>query len=162
MFPPPTTIATSTPRSVTCLTARRDRGDALGIGPVREVAHERLARQLQEDPVEDRAPAVLHAYSAPTWKREKRRMTTFSPVFCETSWRSCSIVRPSCLRVHVLLVQQHGLLEPLAQLALDDLRARLLRLVGGLLLEDALLALDEVLAGPRPRRPTRGRSAAMC
>src|SRR3954447_12108609 len=38
--------------------------------------------------------------------------------------------------VHVLLVQQHDLLQPLAQPALGDLRPHVLGLVGGLLLED--------------------------
>src|SRR3954463_14299735 len=48
--------------------------------------------------------------------------------------------------VHVLLVQQHDLLEPLAQPPLRDLRAHVLGLVGGLLLEDPQLALA-VLVG---------------
>src|SRR5206468_571052 len=78
------------------LDGHRDRGDPLRIGPERQVAHQRLAGQLEKDPLEDRRGTVLHVYSAPTWKREKRRMTTFSPVFCEMSARSCSIVRPSC------------------------------------------------------------------
>src|SRR5690349_22119650 len=41
--------------------------------------------------------------------------------------------------VDVLLVEQHDLLHPLAQLALGDLRAHVLGLVGGLLLEHAQL-----------------------
>src|SRR4051812_36371780 len=43
--------------------------------------------------------------------------------------------------VDVLLVEQHDLLHPLAQLAFGDLRAHVLGLVGRLLLEDAQLGL---------------------
>src|SRR3954469_18090345 len=53
--------------------------------------------------------------------------------------------------VHVLLVEQDDLLEPLPQLALDDLRPRLLGLVLRLLLEDAplgvFLVVGHVLRG---------------
>src|SRR5919202_1495954 len=57
-----------------------DRADALGIGAVLEVAHERLARQLEQDP----PPRGLGGHVkqrgySPTAKREKRRTTTFSP-----------------------------------------------------------------------------------
>src|SRR4051812_3801605 len=47
--------------------------------------------------------------------------------------------------VDVLLVEQHDLLHPLAQLAFGDLRAHVLGLVGRLLLEDAQLGLLGVL-----------------
>src|SRR3954451_14482399 len=47
--------------------------------------------------------------------------------------------------VDVLLVEQHDLLHPLAQLALGDLWAHVLGLVGGLLLEDAQLSLLRLL-----------------
>src|SRR5438128_4966756 len=43
--------------------------------------------------------------------------------------------------VHVLLLQQDDLLEPLSQLSLGDLGPHVLRLVGGLLLVDAVLGL---------------------
>src|SRR3954469_19474639 len=46
--------------------------------------------------------------------------------------------------IHVRLVEQHVLLEPLAPAALDDLRARLLGLVLSLLLEDPLLGLAQL------------------
>src|SRR5215213_5758638 len=45
------------------------------------------------------------------------------------------------VRVDVRLVEEDDLLVPLAQLALDDPRADVLGLVGGLLLEDLRLAL---------------------
>src|SRR3954468_19496088 len=45
------------------------------------------------------------------------------------------------VRVDVLLLEQDRLLHPLAQLALGDLRADVLGLVGGLALEDAQLGL---------------------
>src|SRR4051794_32048424 len=46
------------------------------------------------------------------------------------------------LTVDVRLLEQHDLLEPGVDLALDDVRADVVRLVGELLLGDARLALD--------------------
>ena len=72
-------------------------------------------------------------------------MTTFSPVLAERSPRSCSMVLPSYLsRVDVDLVEQHDVAQPLLDLALDDPRADVLGLVGGLLLEDAGLGVTHV------------------
>src|SRR5215207_123893 len=48
------------------------------------------------------------------------------------------------LAVDVRLLEQHDLLEPGVDLALDDVRADVVRLVGELLLGDARLALDLV------------------
>jgi hypothetical protein len=47
--------ATSTPRSCTVLDLRGDRGDPLGVGPVVQRAHQRLAGELEQDALEDRA-----------------------------------------------------------------------------------------------------------
>src|SRR5438128_159047 len=52
---------------------------------------------------------------------------------------------PLVLRVHVLLVQQDNVLESLLELALDDPAAHVLGLVGGLLLENTLLARNELV-----------------
>src|SRR4051812_462455 len=71
-----------------------DLAQALEVGAVLEVAHERLAGQLEQDPPEYGGGAVVHS---PTANRAKRRMTTFSPVFADRSARICSIVRDSCL-----------------------------------------------------------------
>src|ERR1044072_9494051 len=73
------------------LELRGDRVDGRGVGAEVEVAHQRLARQLHEHPLE----GGLGVVQAPTWKRAKRRMTTFSPTVPESCARSCSIVLPS-------------------------------------------------------------------
>src|SRR5918993_196319 len=61
--------------------------------------------------------------------------------------------------VDVLLLEQDDVFHPLAQLALRDLRADVLRLVGGLLLEDAqlgvLVGLRDVVLGDVPDRGRR-------
>ena len=75
MLPAPSTTETSTPRSRDALELLGDRVDGVRVGAELEVAHERLARQLHEDPLE--GGLVRHA---PTWNRAKRRMTTFSPI----------------------------------------------------------------------------------
>src|SRR3954466_1050658 len=70
-----------------------DLAQALEVGAVLEVAHERLARQLEQDAPEYGGRRVAHS---PTANRTKRRMTTFSPVLADRSPRIWSIVRPSC------------------------------------------------------------------
>ena len=124
---------------------RGDGADALGIGAVVEGAHEGLARQLQQDPLERRFGGLARSrreiYS-PTAKRAKRRMTTFSPVLArQVVPQLLDRLAVVLVGVDVLLLEQDDLLHPLAQLALDDLRADVLGLVGGLLLEDAQLGL---------------------
>ena len=114
----------------------RDRRDALEVGAVGEVAHERLPRQLQQD-----SPEGGRAH-APTTNFEKRRMTTFSPVCPESSARICSIVLPSCLSPLTCgwwsrtTSSIHLRSLPSAILARD-----VLGLVGRLLLEHAQLGL---------------------
>ena len=71
----------------------RDPLDLGGIGAVFEVAHQRLARELQQDPLE--AGLGPRLYSPPTSKRAKRAIRTFSPVFAARSVLSSSIVLPS-------------------------------------------------------------------
>src|SRR4051812_25942976 len=70
-----------------------DLAQALQVGAVLEVAHERLAGQLEQDAPEYGGRPVAHS---PTAKRVKRRITTFSPVLADRSPRICSIVRDSC------------------------------------------------------------------
>src|SRR3954447_10582205 len=71
-----------------------DLAQALEVGAVLEVAHERLAGQLEQDAPEYGGRAVGHS---PTANRVKRRITTFSPVLADRSARIWSIVRDSCL-----------------------------------------------------------------
>src|SRR4051794_19393986 len=61
------------------------------------------------------------------------------------------------VRVDVDLVEQRALLEPLAQLALGDLCADVLRAVGRLLLEDAQLGLAGLLGDVPLRDALDGR-----
>src|SRR3954451_3894279 len=81
------------PAVVDALDLLRDLAQALKVGAVLEVAHERLARQLEQDAPEYGGRRVAHS---PTANRTKRRMTTFSPVLADRSRRIWSIVRPSC------------------------------------------------------------------
>ena len=93
MLPAPSTIAISTPRSCTRLICSAIASTALRVGAVVEGAHEGLARELDRT----RWKAGVGQRHAPTAKRAKRRITTFSPVVPESSARSCSIVLPSYL-----------------------------------------------------------------
>src|SRR3954466_6478582 len=81
------------PAVVDALDLLGDLAQALEVGAVLEVAHERLAGQLEQDAPEDGGRPVGHS---PTANRVKRRMTTFSPVLAERSPRIWSIVRDSC------------------------------------------------------------------
>ena len=100
------------------------------------------------------AGGAVAAHYSPTAKRAKRLMTTFSPVLAERSPRSCSIVLPSYLSpLTCTWLSSTTSPEPLLDLALDDPRADVLGLVGGLLLEDAGLGVarlgrDLVLGDP--------------
>ena len=69
-------------------------------------------------------------------------MTTFSPILAAVSARRSSIVLPSYLSEFTWgWLSRYDLDQPLLQLALGDLRAHVLGLVRGLLLEDPELAL---------------------
>ena len=144
MLPPPTTIGDLHSAVASRLDLAGDRRDALRVGAVGEVPHERLARELQQYPLE------RGGHSSPTWKRANRLMTTFSPVEAASSVSISSMVLASCLSaIHVLLVEQNDLFEPLAQPALDDLLLNVLGLAlgGRLLAEDAQLGLPEGFVG---------------
>src|SRR5207302_3701197 len=77
----------------------RDGADALRVGAVVERAHQRLARELQQDAFEGRRHRTAEPIPrTPYWrtaKRAKRRITTFSPVLAVSSSRSCWTVLPS-------------------------------------------------------------------
>src|ERR1019366_9584901 len=66
----------------------------LGIGAVLQLAHQSLARELEQDPFKDGVGHSAGAY-CPTANRVKRRITTFSPVVAVSSSRSCWTVLPS-------------------------------------------------------------------
>ena len=99
MFPAPTTIATSTPRSRTAATWVAMPVDLGGVGAVVEAAHQGLPGELQEDPREALLGrrVIGHQFirSRPG-SSEKRAMRMFSPVFAASSWRSSSIVFEPC------------------------------------------------------------------
>ena len=99
---------------------------ALGIGAVVEGAHERLARQLQQDPPE-RGPSATRprAYSPTGEAREAADDDVLAGLRRELGAQLLDRLAVVLVGVDVLLVEQHDLLDPLAQLALDDLRARM-------------------------------------
>ena len=158
MLPPPGTIASSRRRRRRRAPRAAIATHALRVGAVVEVAHQRLAGELQQDPLEDRRGPSRAAYS-PTTKRAKRRITTFSPVVaaiwcCELADRLAVVL----VGVDVRLVEQHDLAEyHFASLPSAILRADLLGLVGGLLLEDAQLGVARLVGDLLAADPARRR-----
>ena len=141
-----------------------DRLHARGIGAVLELAHQRLARELQQHALVDRRRHVVaaclgvHRAQPPTANRAKRRITTFSPRLAgQRCAQLLDRLAAVLVLVDVLLAQQHDLVEPLVELAGDDPLAHVLGPVGGLLGRDPLLALavlgrDVLLADGERRR----------
>ena len=159
MLPPPGTIASWTPVDERRAPPPRSH-DARRVGAVVEVAHQRLAGQLQQDAPEDRL-------------RHRRLLADHEPREAPDhdvlAGRGGDLVLQLADRlavvlvgVDVRLVEQHDLAVPLRELALGDLRADLSRPVGRLLLEDPQLRLARVRRA-RPRVLTqRGAAAATC
>src|SRR4051812_38069278 len=150
MLPPPTTIATSTPRSHTRCTSA-------AIAAMRSASAPYSALPISASPESfrrmrlkaGRAPSAegcalssklslrladLEASEAPDHDVLTRLRRGGSAELLDA-------LAAVLVLVHVLLLEQDDLLEPLAQLALGDLRADVLGLVGGLLLVDAQLGL---------------------
>src|SRR3954451_20948245 len=139
MLPPPTTIATSTPRSVIPFTAVAMEAMRWGSVP------------------KGRSPISA---SPDSFSRSRRKTGSLFSANLEPREATDDHVLAGLLRdvgaqlldraslvlgVHVLLVEQDDVLEALLDLAFHDLAADVLRLVGDLLLEDALLGRDELL-----------------
>src|SRR5690348_2161189 len=158
MLPPPTTIATSTPRWQTRCTSA-------AIAAIRSASAPYSALPMRASPESFRRTR-LKAGRAPSvegWPANCPRLladleASEAPdhhVLARLRGRGRAQLLDGLsavlVLVHVLLLEQDDLLEPLAELALGDLRAHVLRLVGGLLLVDAelglLVLLGNVLLG---------------
>src|SRR5918999_2879435 len=150
MFPPPTTMATSTPRSVTPLTAS-------AIAPIRSRSAPYSSSPMSASPDSFRrmrrkaACPSLPAPSSPI----VLLLPDLEPLEAPDHHVLTGLCRgrraqlldglaPVLVGVHVLLVQEDDLLEPLSQPALGHLGPHLLGLVGGLLGEDAQLRLADL------------------
>src|SRR5436305_1136991 len=164
MLPPPTTIATSTPRACTrsisaAMAAMRSASAPYSAEPIRASpeSFKRMRLNAGRAPLPDACASTsrlglladLEAGEAADHHVLARLRGGRGPQVLDGL--------PGVLvLVHVLLVEEDDLLEPLAKLALGDLRAHVLRLVGGLLLVDAelrvLCLLRHVLLGDVERR----------
>src|SRR3954454_17131361 len=152
MLPPPTTTATSTPSAwtrSTCSAIALMRSGSAPYSRSPMSASPESFRRMRSNAAEALLLADLVA----------REATDHDVLAClRRRGRPHVLDRLAAVLVlvHVLLVQQHDLLQPLAQAALGDLRPHVLRLVGGLLLEDPQLALALLLRYVLLRHVQRG------
>ena len=178
MLPAPTTIAISSPDLVDRRDLAGDPLDPLGIGAVRQRAHQRLARELQQDPIE--GPLVSHSallgdlpgrVSILLADHEASEAGDHDVLAGRGRGRGPQLLDRLAVvlvGVDVDLLEQSDLLAPLGELALDDLLADVLglALLGRLLLEDRALGRlglarnlvgGDVLRAPPPRCAGRSR-----
>src|SRR3954453_22714226 len=139
MLPPPTTIATSTPRSVIPFTAVAMEAMRWGSVP-----KGRSPISASPDSFSRSRRKTGSLFSANLEPREASDDHVLAGLLRDVGAQLLDRA-PLVLGVHVLLVEQDDVLEALLDLAFHDLAADVLRLVGNLLLEDPLLALDELL-----------------
>src|SRR4051794_9697900 len=143
MLPPPTTTATSTPRSCwrrTCsaIAAMRTGSAPYARSPISASPESFSSIRLKAGPAS--ASATRSGLLADLVAREAADHDVLAGLRRRGRAQVLDGLAAVLVLVHVLLVEQHDLLEPLAQPPLGDLRAHVLGLVGGLLLEDAQLA----------------------
>src|SRR5215213_465587 len=139
MLPPPTTIATSTPRSVTPFTAVAIEAMRCGSAP-----NGRSPISASPDSFRRSRRKTGSLFSANLEPREPADHDVLTGLLRDVGAQLLDRAA-LVLRIDVLLMQQHDVLEALLDLALDDLAADVLGLVGDLLLEDAPLAREELL-----------------
>src|SRR3954469_4743630 len=136
MLPPPTTTATSTPSACTrstCLAMALMRSGSAPYSRSPMSASPESFRRMRSKAAE----ALLLAHLV---AREPADHDVLTRLRRRGRAQVLDRLTAVLVLVHVLLVQKHDLLEPLAQPALGDLRPDVLGLVGGLLLEDPQLA----------------------
>src|SRR3954467_14999398 len=141
MLPPPTTTATSTPSAWTRSTCSAMALMRSGSAPYSRApisASPESFRRMRSNAAE----ALLLAHLV---AREAADHDVLAGLRSRGRAQVLDRLPAVLVGVHVLLVQQHDLLEPLAQPALGDLRPNVLGLVRGLLLEDPQLALAVLL-----------------
>ena len=98
MLPAPTTIAISTPSSEASWTCVGDRLHAVGIGAVLELAHQGLARELQQDSLEDRVRHRRQPYVELPARSTPRRPRSGRSARCGCSRRSSRRARRAAAR----------------------------------------------------------------
>src|SRR3954470_4078614 len=148
MLPPPTTTATSTPRSCwrrTCsaIAAIRTGSAPYARAPISASPESFSSIRLKAGPAS--ASATRSGLLADLEAREAADHDVLARLRRRGRAQVLDGLAAVLVRVHVLLVEQHDLLEPLAQPPLGDLRAHVLGLVGSLLLEDPQLTLAVLL-----------------
>src|ERR671930_780780 len=145
MLPAPSTIAISTPRSCSCLTwaaTARSRSGSVpkSSEPMRD-SPESFRRIRRKSGCGTRRGSLLAHGEA----REPADHDVLAGLGREVRADLLDGAALVLLAVDVLLVEEHDLLEPLLELALGDLAADVLGLVGGLLLEDPQLGVLRLL-----------------
>src|SRR5215217_8228190 len=158
MFPAPWTTATSTPRSCTPLICAAIDSTRSGSVPYSRSPISASPDSLRR--IRSKAGRFTGALRPDGEAREAADHDVLAGGPGELGAELLDRLAVVLVGVDVLLLEQHDLLHPLAQLALGDLGADVLRLVGGLLLEDAqlglLVGLGDVLLGDETDR-RRGR-----
>src|SRR3954451_12711270 len=152
MLPPPTTTATSTPSACTrstCLAMALMRSGSAPYSRSPISASPESFRRMRSN-ADD---ALLLAELVPSEPADHDVLTRLR---CRGRAQVLDRLTAVLVLVHVLLVQKHDLLQPLAQPALGDLRPHVLGLVGGLLLEDPQLAPALLLRHVLLRHVQRG------
>src|SRR3712207_1047780 len=131
MLPPPTTTATSTPRSATCLicaamAAMRSLSAPYSSGPIR-ASPESFRRIRRNAGVRAPFPStgLLLAHREPAEAADHHVLARLRGGLAPDLLDRAAVV---LVRVHVRLAQEHDLVEPLPQPALGDLRTHVLGL----------------------------------
>src|SRR5215216_4082302 len=158
MFPAPWTTATSTPRSCTPLICAAIDSTRSGSVPYSRSPISASPDSLRR--IRSKAGRFTGALRPDGEAREAADHDVLAGGPGELGAELLDRLAVVLVGVDVLLLEQHDLLHPLAQLALGDLGADVLRLVGGLLLEDAqlglLVGLRDLLLGDVADRRRRG------
>src|SRR3954451_3006224 len=142
MLPPPTTIATSTPRSATTFTwsaiAPMRSGSAPYSWSPMSDSPDNLRRMRRKAGLPSSTGGLLLPHHVAREAPDHDVLARFGRGLGAQLLDGLAAV---LVLVDVLLVEQDNLLHPLLDAALDDLRPDVLGLVGGLLLEDPRLRL---------------------
>src|SRR5215207_1479414 len=143
MLPPPCTTATSTPRSCTPLICA-----AMALTRSGSVPYSRSPMSASPDSfrrMRSKAGRFTGALRPDREAGEAADDDVLAGRAGELGAQLLDRLAVVLVGIDVLLLEQHDLFHPLAKLALGDLGADVLRLVGGLLLEHAQLGLLVVL-----------------
>src|SRR5579884_3515985 len=145
MLPPPTTIATSTPRPWTAATSRAIAWTRSGSVPYSRppisASPESLSRTREYTGGPAPAPGASAASSADGEPGEPADDNVLSGLGGQLRAQLLDRLAAVLVLVDVPLAQQHDVVEPLLELALDDPLADVLGAIGRLLGGDPLLAL---------------------